>query len=389
MFHRRRPPRWISASTRTTLALVLAAGALSSCSLDSGSVTAAGEESASGEVLVGVALPFSGAVSRTGNLYRKGIELRLKQAEESGELGDMSVKVDFQDDANNPSEAVPLVTRFAQAGAVAMFGAHSSPVALAQANAVQAAGLPEFVFGASNSIKNPFQYQVNARDSEQIKNVINFAARNNFRRVGIFTDTGAYGTSAKQQLDAILGASDLEIVGSETFEPTASNLAPQLVSLRRKNPDFVAMFSFGTPYAAVVKGKAEIGWNVPIVGNVAAGDIAVGEIAGKDADGLYFMTPLGDESQASRALADSWAKAYPDDPLTFEGATAYDAMTVLIRALKQGGTSRQAVQEWLSKATAIEGLACGKSPWNLTERAPIKADDLAFRLWKTGETVAV
>jgi branched-chain amino acid transport system substrate-binding protein len=381
-------PRPRVAAARTTLVLALAATVVSACSLDSGNVASSEDKGGSTEVLVGVALPLSGAVARTGNLYRKGIELRLKQAEESGELGDITVKLDVQDDSNNPSEAVPLVTRFAQAGAVAMFGAHSSPVALAQADAVEAAGMPEFVFGASNAIDNPFQYQVNARDSEQIKNVINFAKQHGFTKVGLFTDTGAYGTSAKKQLDTILGGSDLQIVGSQTFEPTASNLTPQLVALRRQNPDFIAMFSFGTPYSAVVKGKAEIGWDIPVIGNVAAGDIAIGEIAGKDADGLYYMTPLGDESEASKKLATAWQQAYPNDPLTFEGAAAYDAMSALIQALTKGGTSRQAVQEWLSKANAIEGMATGRSAWDLTGRAPIKAEDLSFRLWKSGETVA-
>jgi len=381
-------PRPRVAAARTTLVLALAATVVSACSLDSGNVASSEDKGGSTEVLVGVALPLSGAVARTGNLYRKGIELRLKQAEESGELGDITVKLNVQDDSNNPSEAVPLVTRFAQAGAVAMFGAHSSPVALAQADAVEAAGMPEFVFGASNAIDNPFQYQVNARDSEQIKNVINFAKQHGFTKVGLFTDTGAYGTSAKKQLDTILGGSDLQIVGSQTFEPTASNLTPQLVALRRQNPDFIAMFSFGTPYSAVVKGKAEIGWDIPVIGNVAAGDIAIGEIAGKDADGLYYMTPLGDESEASKKLATAWQQAYPNDPLTFEGAAAYDAMSALIQALTKGGTSRQAVQEWLSKANAIEGMATGRSAWDLTGRAPIKAEDLSFRLWKSGETVA-
>ena len=63
-------------------------------------------------------------------------------------------------------------------------------------------------------------------------------------------------------------------------------------------------------------------------------------------------------------------------------------MSALIQALTKGGTSRQAVQEWLSKANAIEGMATGRSAWDLTGRAPIKAEDLSFRLWKSGETVA-
>ena len=375
---------------RTALVAALTVSMVAACGLDSGNVTPPAEEPGKpNTVLIGVALPFSGAVARTGNLYRKGLELRVNQARQSGELGNINIELDVQDDANNPSEAVLLVTRFAQAGAVAMFGAHSSPVALAQAEAVEGARMPEFVFGASNAINNPYQYQVNARDSEQITAVINFAHQNGFKTVGLFTDTGAYGTSAKEQLEKILGASDIEIVGSETFEPTASNLTGQLVSLRRANPDFIAMFSFGTPYSAVVKGKKEIGWDVPIIGNVAAGDIAIGEIAGTDADGLYYMTPYNSTSPAGKALAEAWAQAYPNDPLTFEGAAAYDAMSALIQALKEGGTTREAVQEWLSNATAIEGQATGKSPWNLTERAPIKADDLSFRVWRNGQTEAV
>lgn len=297
--------------------------------------------------------------------------------------------IDFQDDANNPNEAVTLVTRFAQADAVAMFGAHSSPVALAQAEAVEAAGLPEFVFGASNAIDNPYQYQVNARDSEQIKNVLTFAEANDFHTVAFLTDTGAYGTAALEQLNTVIGESDLEIVGSETFEPTASNLTPQLVALQRQNPDFIAMFTFGTPYAAVVQGTAETGWDVPIIGNVAAGDIAVGEIAGEDADGLYYMSPFGSETDAAKELIDAWEAEYPDDELTFEGAIAYDSMSVLLRAITEGGPTREEVQAWLQDAVEVEGLASGTTAWDVASRAPIRAEDLTFRLWQAGETVEV
>ena len=196
---------------------------------------------------------------------------------------------------------MPLVTRFAQAGAVAMFGAHSSPVALAQADAVEAAGMPEFVFGASNAIDNPFQYQVNARDSEQIKNVINFAKQHGFTR-SASSPTPAR-TAPRPRSNSTPFSADPICRSSaprRSSRPPRTS-TPQLVALRRQNPDFIAMFSFGTPYSAVVKGKAEIGWDVPVIGNVAAGDIAIGEIAGKDADGLYYMTPLATSPRRARS----------------------------------------------------------------------------------------
>lgn len=361
---------------------------LASCGLSSGQdggAAGGGATEGGKDVTIGVVLPFSGAVSRTGNLYRNGLELRLQQAIDSGELGDITIELEFQDDANDPNEAVTLTTKFAQEGAVALVGAHSSPVALAQAEAVEAAQMPEFVFGASNAIENPYQYQVNAQDSEQIVNVLNFAAAKGYRTVGLLTDTGAYGANALAVLEETIGASNLEIVGSQTFEPGASDVTPQLVALRGAAPDFVAMFSFGTPYAAVVQGRAQVGWDIDIVGNVAAGDIAVAEIAGTDATGLYFMTPLDTSSQKGAELLAAWEDAYPDAPLTFEGAIAYDTMTVIIRALTEGGTTRAAVQKWLQSADAVEGLVSGNLPWDVASRHGLKAEDLSFRVWQGGE----
>lgn len=390
MKHSFRPGSPTRRSILASAAAVAVMSTLAACGLSSGQ-SAGGEDPGSGEaptaVTVGVVLPFSGAVSRTGNLYRNGLELRLDEAIESGELGDITVELQFEDDANDPNEAVTLATKFAEEGAVALVGAHSSPVALAQAEAVEAAGMPEFVFGASNAIENPFQYQVNARDSEQIENVLNFAAAKGYDTIGLLTDTGAYGTNALAVLEETIGASDLEIVGSQTFEPGASDVTPQLVALRNSSPDFIAMFSFGTPYAAVVQGRAQIGWDVDIVGNVAAGDVAVGEIAGADATGLYYMTPLDTDSDRGGELLDAWQAAFPDAPLTFEGAIAYDTMTVIIRALVEGGTTREAVQDWLQSADAVDGLVCGTMPWDVASRHGLKADDLSFRVWENGETL--
>ena len=368
-------------------AALVASTVLASCSLGSGQAGPPddGASDGSNDVTVGVVLPFSGAVSRTGNLYRNGVELRLQEAVDSGELGDIKVTLQFEDDANDPNEAVTLATKFADEGAVALIGAHSSPVALAQAATVESAKMPEFVFGASNAIENPYQYQVNARDSEQIKNVLNFAEANGYDTIGLLTDTGAYGANALTVLQDTIGASDLKIVGSETFEPGASDVTPQLVALRGANPDFIAMFSFGTPYAAVVQGRAQVGWDIDIVGNVAAGDIAIGEIAGEDATGLYYMSPLDTSSAEGAKLLAAWQDAYPDAPLTFEGAIAYDTMTVIIRALTEGGTSRAAVQDWLQSADAVDGLVSGTIPWDVASRHGLKAGDLSFRVWDKGE----
>lgn len=400
---------------RRAIAVIAAVGtvsALAACSVNSGTDPAAdssssdntsaptsagsssesaaetSEDAADQRVVIGVALPFSGTVARTGNLYRHGVELRLKQAEEAGELGNIKVEVDYQDDGNDPNQGVTLVSRFDQAGAVAMIGAHSSPVALAQAQAVETAKLPEFVFGASNLIDNPYQYQADARDSEQIKNVLAFAKAKGYTTVGLMTDTGAYGTSALDQLTKVLDGSALTVVGSETFEPSASNLTPQLLSMQKANPDFIAMFSFGSPYAAVVQARAEVGWDVDIVGNVAAGDVAIGDIAKSDATGLYYQTPLDTGSAAGKELLADWETNFPDAPLTFEGAIAYDATTILIRALLEGGTTREAVQDWLTKATSVDGLVCGKAAWDVASRHGLKSTDLTFRVWENGSTVA-
>jgi hypothetical protein len=60
-------------------------------------------------------------------------------------------------------------------------------------------------------------------------------------------------------------------------------------------------------------------------------------------------------------------------------------MTVIIRALTEGGTSRAAVQEWLQSADAVEGLVSGTIPWDVASRHGLKAEDLSFRVWDKGE----
>ncbi|ALV39899.1 hypothetical protein AU252_00910 [Pseudarthrobacter sulfonivorans] len=295
------------------------------------------------------------------------------------------IELFVEDDANNPNEAVTLVNLMDERGVLGLIGAASSPVALAQAGPVEASGIPEMVVAASDAISSPFQYQINPPDSEQILGLIAFAEDRGFSRIAIMTDTGAYGTGSKAALDRMLPEAGLEIVGDATFEPGASNLTPQLSKLRDSDPDLIAMFTFGSPYAAAMQGLQQIQWSVPVFGNVSSSDPSVGVVAGAAADGLFFQQGLDDEKPEAQAFIDVWSAKHPDEDPDFVAAMAYDAVSVFAMAVEAGATTREQVQAWLLK-NVVPGLATGRvdSAWDLPSHRALKGADLSYFVWTDG-----
>jgi branched-chain amino acid transport system substrate-binding protein len=56
----------------------------------------------------------------------------------------------------------------------------------------------------------------------------------------------------------------------EQYDPTNTvNMTPQLEALKATNPDVVVAGGFGAPAGYILKARAQIGWNVPLVGDAS------------------------------------------------------------------------------------------------------------------------
>jgi branched-chain amino acid transport system substrate-binding protein len=95
------------------------------------------------------------------------------------------------------------------------------------------------------------------------------------------------------------------------YDPTNTvNMTPQLEALRAQNPQLLVAGGFGAPAGYILKGRAQIGWNVPLVGDASFSSNPLPSMASaSELQGVSVLStqnqvyvPLNKHSQAFQTL---------------------------------------------------------------------------------------
>lgn len=383
------------------LAMFVAALSLAACGTssggDEGDTTQASEETsggASGDAIVlGASVPLSGPSGEQGQLILNGIELAVEEVNANGGVDGKQIELDVQDDEGAPDTATALVDKFDQDGAVAIVGTYNSPNVLAMSGPIKRAGIPHIVMGVSQSIvedANPWQFQTSPTDAQQIEGVVQMLTDGGFEKVGLLTDTTPLGVGALEPITKALKGAGLDIVASETMEAEATDVSPQLFKLRDAGADVVVGWTIGPGYATIMKSLKQIGFDVPVIGNAATSDPAVAELAGADADGLYFQDGLNPDKPEAKELIETWNEQFPDQQITFTAALGYDSVMAVVEGLKEVGADREALRDFLDTYSTTDqtaGAIDSTFSWSPDDHVAMATEDLVWRTYVDGEMV--
>lgn len=132
----------------------------------------------------------------------------------------------------------------------------------------------------------------------------------NAKTVGIIIGNDVNGTSLLDSERPSLEKDGYKVV-VQTYNPvTTLNMVPQLEALRAEHPDVLIASGFGAPAGYILKARAQIGWNVPVVGDSSFSANPLPSMASAAAlQGVSVLAqdsaiyePISQESAAFKAL---------------------------------------------------------------------------------------
>jgi branched-chain amino acid transport system substrate-binding protein len=106
------------------------------------------------------------------------------------------------------------------------------------------------------------------------------------KSAAILSDNGAQSKSFVESIKTELAARGVRLTGTQEYAYRATDMTPQLLALKRGNPDTLLLFtSNGEDAGNALKSLDELGWSVKVTGNysVAAFAATAVKIAGADA----------------------------------------------------------------------------------------------------------
>jgi branched-chain amino acid transport system substrate-binding protein len=360
-------------------------------------------------VKIGLAAAVSGGSAASGEAIKRGLQIAMDEVNaKGGVLGGRLLELVIRDDEGNPAKGVTIARELVERErVVAVFGGLHTTVALAQVPVWHELRTPYMgAWAAGTEItrngRSPnFAFRVSANDDYADKFLVRHAAEALKKsKPGLLLENTAWGQSNEVGLTKWLGQRSLKPVGVEKFNWNDPDMSPQLLRLRSAGADHIIMVANAPEGAQVVKSRAKIGWDIPMVAHWGISGGRFAELTGELSDGVAFLQTysfFGKQNPRGEAVLKALRQKYgvkgPEDVIAPVGtANAYDGLHLVARAIEQAGAAEGAkVRDALE---SLKGDYPGliktyRRPFTPEQHDALTDEDYIMVVWKGGKIVPV
>lgn len=322
---------------------------------------------------IGILAPSTGLSAYSGLPFEQAARQMLDPFVKSG-LDGHPVKFSFYDTEGASPKAAQLFNRLIDNDDVhVVIGPVNSGESLAAAPVASQRKVPMLCICSAESITNPvnpYVFGLAPVDAVVTSELLTVLKNRNVKTVALIYSLDAFGQSGGKMLEAKMKDFGLNLVTVETFAPQDTNMTPQLLKIREKNPDGIILWSAANPAPAIVlKSAKDLGMkNQFYLGNAAAFNGFI-DSAGAAADGAYvtslpILAPeVLPEGDPRKSVVTDFVKAFKSRWGTLPEQTsggAMDAVMIIEAALKQikGPITRDSLRDAIEKVSVCGAYGC-------------------------------
>src|SRR5919199_5196554 len=269
------------------------------------------------EIKLGGSVPLSGEASLSGNVAR-GAEYYFKYVNDHGGVYGRKISYKYLDDAYDPGRAVQNTIRLVQQEQVfAMFNTLGTNNNLAIRKYLNQQGVPQlFVASGATTFGRDYRqfpwtigYIPPYSEEGEVygKYILAHVKR---PKIAVLYQDDDYGRDLLSGLRRGLGARAGAIVGKVGYDPTSSDVQPQIAQLKASKANVFCIFAFGKFSLQAFNGVARVGWKPQIfVNDVSAASSLMVAVPQKAANGAISIV-FGKDPAAPAWARDKGVKLF-------------------------------------------------------------------------------
>lgn len=363
----------------------------------------------SGPVKIGLSAAVSGGSAASGEAIKRGLTIAIDEINgKGGVLGGRKLELVVRDDEGNPSKGVTIARELVEREKVAaVFGGLHTTVALAQVPVWHELTTPYMgAWAAGTNItrngRTPnYVFRVSASDDYVDRFLVRYATeRLRKGKPGLLLENTAWGQSNEAGLTKWLGEKGVKAVGVEKFNWNDPDMSPQLLRLKGAGADLVMLVANAPEGAQVVKSRAKVGWEVPILSHWGISGGRFAELTGELSDGVVFIQTysfFGRQNERGqyvlRQLREKFGVKGPEEVTAPVGtANAYDGLHLVALAIEQaksadGPKVRDALESLRAEYAGL--VKTYRRPFTPEQHDALTDRDYLMVVWKGGKIVPV
>jgi len=320
-------------------------------------------------IRIGFFAPITGPAAADGASAKNAVELGVKELNDAGGIGGKKVDLIVYDDRLNPQEAVAIANKLIEKDKVVgvVSGAYSGPTRVT-APIFQKAGMPmvagyavhpDVTWDPKEKKPNDFCFRNGFLGEIEGAAAADYAVKNlkaqSVALIFMDNDFGRAISSGFAERAEKLGA---KVLTKQMYKfPGEKDFRPFLTRIKESNPDLIFAAGYYGEAAAIVRQAKELGITSKIMGEEGFDSPKFIEIAGPAAEGVVIATNLDrdDPRPVVQNFLKNYHSAYKEDA-DMVGASSYDALMILVNAIKKSGTDAKAIQKALLETKDYNGL---------------------------------
>ena len=329
--------------------------------------------SAMAEYKVGAVFSVTGRASFLGDPEKKTAEMVAEQINNAGGINGQKLKLIIYDDEGDATKCNLAVKKLiTQDKVCAVIGPSLSGLSLAVIPVFEKHETPLVSCAASYKIVHnektgkPYKwvFKVPQSDSMAVEAVYTHLKNRGINKIAIMSVTSGFGASGRGQLIKFAPEYGMTIVADEKYGPKDTDMTAQLTKIKGKAPQAIVNWSIGPTQVTVLRNWRDLGMgSLPFYQSHGFGSRKNIKLAAGAAEGVYC--PLGGcniaellPASSQKTVAMKYQQDYMakyNEPLSSFGGHAWDALNLVVKALKAVGCDKAAIRDHIENTKNFVG----------------------------------
>jgi branched-chain amino acid transport system substrate-binding protein len=323
---------------------------------------------------IGAVFSVTGRTSFLGDPEKKTAEMIVEEVNAAGGINGQKLELIVYDTEGDATKANLFVKKLiTQDNVCAVIGPSLSGTSLAVVPLAQKYKTPLISCAASYKItwdetKNRPRYWVfktPQTDTMAAEAIYTHLRARGIKNIAIMSVTTGFGASGRQELIRLAPQYSMNIVADEKYGPKDTDMTAQLTKIKGEVPEAIVNWSVGPTQVVVLRNWKDLGMTgILFYQSHGFGSRKNIELAAGAAEGVYC--PLGAVNVAE-LLPNSHPQKYVtmkymfdykanyNEPLSSFGGHAWDAMYLVIDALKEVGCDKAKIRNYLENKKHFVG----------------------------------
>lgn len=327
---------------------------------------ASGETSGGGDDVevykIGAIYSKTGPNNPLGEPEWNTTELLVEEINAAGGINGVPLEVILADDESTQEKAAQEMNRLIHDEEVlAVLGSSGSTESLAMKGIAMEEQVPLVSAAASIQVVEPVEestwvFKTPQNDVHAVENIYMYLEEEGIEKIGILTDSNAYGESGRQQLEAMAEEYSIEIVAKEVYNMEDADMSTQLTKINSSGAEALITWGTNPGPATIAVNMKDLGMEIPHVSSHGVANQAFIDLAQDAAEGvviptgrLLFPTEIPEDDPHYEIISNFYEKytnKYDSEPTNF-ASYGYDNLMLVIDALEAGATDREAIRDHL------------------------------------------